>query len=130
MSHDLTDDEADERHYHQDPAWYRPNGSMSYIVWKKDDHDLYVVAVGEMKIIITTPDGEKDVLFDTDDIKRFGITNDKELFDYTEDEENFYWAENPWFEIWSKSDNDYYTDAYHELDEAIEAAIELEKEER
>lgn len=128
-SHDLTDDEAADRRYRQDPAWYREGSSLE-TAWSKEGHDLYVVATGEMRIVITYASGEQDILYYTSDLEKEGITNDRELGERGQDEESFYWSANPWFEVWSKKTSDYFSDPIFELDEAIQFALDFEKEER
>ena len=113
----------------QDPAFYVWE-SVSEVVWKKPELEYYVIRAGEMRINATSKSGEEEVIRYTDQLLGFGITNDEELGKWTgKGEEVFDWGNNSWFEVLSKEDGDFYSEAIYELDEAIAYAMRLNEEE-
>jgi hypothetical protein len=109
----------------QDSAFYT-NEAGSEVVWDGDESGrFYVVRNGEMRIHAITEAGEAWIIRYTDQLERFGITNDKELHEWTDKGELvFDWIHNSWFEIVDNDEPDY-GEVYHELDEAVERAIHL-----
>ena len=121
MSIDLTKDEASK----QDACWY-VNGTSAETAWSDPDKEYFVVRNGEMKILYTDPaTGSEHRIRYTSDFESLGIYDDKEVQDLGKDEEVFYWAMNPWFEVWSKEDELYFSEAIDTLDEAISYALDL-----
>ena len=113
----------------QDSSFYHyENGSE--IVWKRDEYEFYVVRNGEMRIHYK-PDAETEMVIRyTDQLKEIGVKTDEDLSTFLGlGDEVFEFIENSWFEVWHKEDGDYYTDAIHTLDEAIELAKTLKLEE-
>jgi len=102
----------------QDAAFY-VDGPGATVVWSKPDNDLYVVSCGEMRIHL----GD-DVIRNTDQLEKAGITTDKQLMAIDVDD----WVNNPWFELWSQSDTRYGGEPYFDLDDAIHAALQNERE--
>jgi hypothetical protein len=107
----------------QDPAFY-VNGAGHEVVWdnKTGNGRFYVVRNGEMRIHAKESSGDFDttVIRYTDRLEEFGITTDEELAKWTEKgDEFFHWANNAWFEVWDSNDPDYYSEPYHELNDAI-----------
>lgn len=113
----------------QDSSFYHyENGSE--IVWERDEYEFYVVRNGEMRIHYT-PDAETEIVIRyTDQLEELGIKTDEDLYKWANagGDEVFTFMENSWFEVWHKEDGDYYTDAIHTLDEAIELAKTLKLE--
>ena len=111
--------------YRQDPAFYVYEQG-SEVVWQVDGNPFYVIRNGEMRINYS-PDLESEIVIrTTDQLDELGISTDTELQKFTAlGDEMFYWDNNAWFEVCSTDDPDFYTDAIHELDNAVLNAIRL-----
>ena len=108
-----------------DSAFYT-NGPGTEVVWEQEGCDYYVVRNGEMRIHATRDDGSIEVIRYTDQLERFGITNDKELAEWTnKGEEVFYWDMNSWFEVYTEKDTEFFSEPIHDLQEAIKFAKEF-----
>lgn len=109
----------------QDPAFYN-YGSGTAVVWRKPEHDFFVVRTGEMRIHYKEGDVEETLRY-TDDLDGLGIDTDKKLAEIYErlGEEGFCWVNNSWFEIYSDEDENYFSEPFDELDKAILYAIGL-----
>lgn len=95
-------------------------------VWADKDNPFFVVRNGEMRIHKTNADGSVDVIRYTDALLKLGIENDKQLTDFIgKDEELVSVSMNPWYEIYSINDTDYYSEPFFELDKAIAYAEEM-----
>jgi hypothetical protein len=105
----------------QDAAFY-VNEAGHEVVWQKDDNRFYVIRNGEMRIHAKESSGEFEatIIRYTDTLEEFGITTDEELASWTDKgDEFFHWANNAWFEVLDSKDPDYYSEPYHELNDAI-----------
>jgi hypothetical protein len=102
----------------QDPAFY-VNEAGHEVVWQKDDNRFYVIRNGEMRIH-AKGDFDTTVIRYTDRLEDFGITTDEELAEWTDKGDEFFsWANNAWFEVVDTKDPNYYSEPYHELNDAI-----------
>jgi hypothetical protein len=104
----------------QDSAFYTYGDGA--VVWERDDNPFYVRCVGEMRIhaVPEGAEGYHEVLRYTDRLEDFGITNDEQLAEWTaKGEEVFSWVNNSWFEVYHETDADFFSDPFHELDEAV-----------
>jgi hypothetical protein len=72
-------------------------------------------------------DDHEEVIRYTEQLDALGIDTDQKLQDIYKElgDEGFYWDNNSWFEVHSNSDPDFFTDAIHELDNAVLNAIRL-----
>jgi hypothetical protein len=72
-------------------------------------------------------DDREEVIRYTDQLDALGIDTDAKLIAiYNElGDEGFFWDNNSWFEVHSDADPDFYTDAIHDLDNAVMNAIRL-----
>lgn len=105
----------------QAPEFYADGDSRG--IWEEDGNPFFVRVVGEMVIHVTDEHGNTKVLYNFDDLISHGITNDKELQEWSsKGEEVFYWRLNPWFEVHHEEDEEFFSDAFHELNDAIEWA--------
>ena len=93
-------------------------------VWANKDNPFFVVRNGEMRIIVKSAEDEsQEIIRYTDRLERFGITTDKELEEWAgKSEELFSVVNNPWFEIWSVKDTEFFSEPYFDLKEAIAQA--------
>jgi len=113
----------------QDSSFYHyENGSE--VVWEREEYEFYVVRNGDMRIHYK-PDAETQIVIRyTYQLNELGIKTDDDLGKFLElGDEVFEFIENSWFEVWHKEDSDYYTDAIHTIDEAIELAKTLKLDE-
>ena len=102
----------------QDSSFYT-NGAGPEVVWEDSDNPFFVMRNGEMRIQY------KDAtLRYTSDLLEAGIDSDQKLIELDEAGE-IEWMNNSWYEVWSDSDPDYFSEPLHELDLAIETAKEL-----
>ena len=111
--------------HRQDAAFYIYEQG-SECVWQVDGNPFYVIRNGEMRI--QYKEGEQEeVITSTEQLYELGIDTDKKLIEIGErlGDEGFFWDNNAWFEICSTDDPDFYTDAIHELDNAVLNAIRL-----
>ena len=109
----------------QDSCFYS-DGSGSLVAWSLPDCDYYVVASGEMKIYYTDPDGNEHTLYTTADLDELGFDTDSKISAVASGgEEVWSWQNNNWFEVYSDTDLDFYSEPIGELDKAIEHALEL-----
>ena len=91
-------------------------------VWANKDNPFFVVRNGEMRIVARqdAEDDSTEIVRYTDALEKFGITNDKELEEwYRKGEELFSVGMNPWFEIWSVKDQEFFSEPFFDLKEAI-----------
>lgn len=103
----------------QDSAFYTYSQDTE-TVWSKEGNPFYVVRAGEMRIHATSESGEEVVIRYTDQLEDFGIKDDKALAEWSaKGEEVFSWVNNSWFEIYTDEDREFYSEPYHELDDAI-----------
>jgi hypothetical protein len=111
--------------HRQDPAFYVYEQG-SECVWEVDGNPYYVVRCGEMRIHYKKDDHEEVIRY-TEQLDALGIDTDQKLQDIYKElgDEGFYWDNNSWFEVHSNEDPDFYTDAIHELDNAVLNAIRL-----
>ena len=110
-----------------DPAFYVWENSFEE-VWGVEGNPFFVVRNGEMRIITHNETENRVVIRYTDQLKDFGIENDKQLAEWSaKSEEEFCWVHNAWFEIFSVKDLDWNSDPFHDLQEASEYAKELFK---
>lgn len=110
----------------QDSAFYTFQSGHE-VVFQDSENPFFVVRNGEMRIH-ATKDGSEVVIRYTDQLRNFGIETDEQLEEWSaKGEEVFDWVNNSWFEVWSSDDPDFYSEAMHELDEAISAAITLKE---
>jgi hypothetical protein len=108
-----------------DSAFYT-NSPGTEVVWEQEGCDYYVVRNGEMRIHATRDDGSIEVIRYTDQLERFGITNDKELAEWTnKGEEVFSWENNSWFEVYTEKDTEFFSEPIHDLQQAIKFAKEF-----
>jgi hypothetical protein len=114
----------------QDSAFYT-NESGTEVVWISDKNPFYVVRAGEMRINAIDDKGTGWIIRYTDQLERFGVKTDEQLLEWTEKGEKmsqlgaegiFDWLNNSWFEVYSESDPDFFSEPLHELDEAIKQA--------
>ncbi len=95
-------------------------------VWGVEGNPFFVVRNGEMRIITNNETENRVVIRYTDQLKDFGINNDKELAEWSaKGEEVFDWVHNAWFEIFSVIDLDWNSEPFHDLQEAADYAKEL-----
>lgn len=123
---DLTDGFCeDDREHRQDSAFYTMEPGHE-VVFQDEENPFFVVRNGEMRIH-AIKNGHEVVIRYTDQLEEFGIKNDKQLGEWSAKEELFDWVNNSWFEVWSDEDEAFDGGVYHELDEAISAAISLKE---
>lgn len=93
-------------------------------VWAIESNPFFVVRNGEMRIIVKSAEDEsQEIIRYTDALEKFGITTDKELEEWSgKSEELFSVGMNPWFEVWSVKDTEFYSEPYFDLKEAIAQA--------
>lgn len=94
--------------------------------------DFEVICAGEMRIHVSYKNAsglvERTIRY-ADELEEIGIKTDKDLqAHHDKGEEHFYEAMNPWFEVWSKTDPDSFSDPIYELDEAVALAIQWQEE--
>jgi hypothetical protein len=88
--------------------------------------DYYVVASGVMDIRYRTTDGVEHRIFDADTLDKLGFDTDIKIAEMSsKDEEVWCWVNNNWFEVYSDTDLDYYSEPIDTIDEAIQYALEL-----
>jgi hypothetical protein len=117
---------ADDREHRQDSAFYTFEPGHE-VVFQDEENPFFVVRNGDMRIH-ATKNGHEVVIRYTDQLEEFGITNDKQLGEWSaKGEEVFSWVNNSWFEVWNDEDEAFDGGVYHELDEAISAAISLKE---
>lgn len=100
----------------QEAVWY--TGGDVEVAWNSDDCDFYVVAVGDTNISITDENGKDHLVKQPADLMELGIETDSQL-QALSDGGRLTWYNNPWFEVYSDTDLDFYSEPIHELDEAI-----------
>lgn len=109
----------------QDSCFYA-DGAGNSVAWSMEGCDYYVVASGVMDIRYRTPDGVEHRIFDADTLDKLGFDTDIKIAEMSsKDEEVWCWVNNNWFEIYSDTDLDYYSDPIDTIDEAIQYALEL-----
>ncbi len=96
-------------------------------VWGVEGNPFFVVRNGEMRFHARRElDDDVEIIRYTDRLERFGITTDKELEAWLDKgDEYFHSAMNPWFEVWSANDTEYYSEPMFNAQEAKEFAIKL-----
>jgi hypothetical protein len=99
-------------------------------VWAIKENPFFVVRNGEMRIIVKSAEDEsQEIVRYTDALEKFGITTDKELEEWSgKSEELFSVGMNPWFEVWSVFDTEYYSEPFFDLKEAIAYAEKMLEE--
>jgi hypothetical protein len=100
----------------QDAVFY--TGGDVEVVWKSDDCDFYVVACGDTRILLVDEEGKEHDIRQPADLEGAGIKSDTD-FKRLADKDLITWYNNPWFEVYSDTDLDYYSEPMYELDEAI-----------
>lgn len=110
----------------QDSCFYA-YGTSEAVVWSLEGCDYFVVATGVMEIRYTDPSGNEHRIYETADLDSLGLDTDSKVSAMADqDEEVWTWVNNNWFEVYSDTDLDYYSDPIDGgLDEAIEYALEL-----
>jgi hypothetical protein len=93
-------------------------------VWATESNPFFVIRNGEMRIIVKSAEDEsQEIIRYTDRLEKFGITTDKELEEWAgKSEELFSVGMNPWFEIWSVKDQEFFSEPFFDLKEAIAQA--------
>ena len=109
----------------QDSSFYT-NGAGPEVVWEDSDNPFFVVRNGEMRIHYSPELDSEIVIRYTDQLEAIGVSTDEDLERFNQlGDEMFTWVNNSWYEVWSDSDPDYFSEPLHELDLAIETAKEL-----
>jgi hypothetical protein len=121
----------EDRVARQDPAFYVGLVEPVATITSADrTRSIAVRCVGDMRVILwksadcDTDDEENIVteIFETDDLIWAGITDDEKL---AAAEDRMEWENNAWFELFDSAGNGAeFDDVYHEVDEAIQAAID------
>ncbi len=93
-------------------------------VWATESNPFFVIRNGEMRIIVrrSADDEISELIRYSDILERFGITTDKELEEWSKKEDVFSVINNPWFEIWSVKDTEFFSEPFFDLKEAIAQA--------
>jgi len=96
-------------------------------VWATESNPFFVIRNGEMRIIVrrSADDEISELIRYSDLLERFGITTDKELEEWSKKEDVFSVINNPWFEVWSVKDTEYYSEPFFDLKEAIAYAEKM-----
>jgi len=96
-------------------------------VWATKSNPFFVIRNGEMRIIVrrSADDEISELIRYSDILERFGITTDKELEEWSKKEDVFSVVNNPWFEIWSANDTEFYSEPFFDLKEAIAYAEKM-----
>jgi hypothetical protein len=94
------------------------------VAWSMAGCDYYVVASGVMDIKYTAPDGTEHRIYDTGALDSLGFDTDSKIAKMGRREE-WDWVNNNWFEVYSDTDLDYYSEPIDTIDNAIEYALEL-----
>ena len=94
------------------------------VAWSMAGCDYYVVASGVMDIKYTAPDGTEHRIYDTGTLDKLGFDTDSKIAKMGRREE-WDWVNNNWFEVYSDTDLDYYSEPIDTIDNAIEYALEL-----
>ena len=96
-------------------------------VWATESNPFFVIRNGEMRIIVrrSADDEISELIRYSDILERFGITTDKELEEWSKKEDVFSVINNPWFEIWSVKDTEFYSEPFFDLKEAIAYAEKM-----
>ena len=111
----------------QDSCFYA-DGSGATIAWHYECCDYYVVSAGVMDIRYTAPDGTEHRIYDTKTLDSLGFDTDSKIAEMSsKGEEVWSWVNNNWFEVYSDTDLDYYSEPIDTIDNAIAYAIELSK---
>lgn len=109
----------------QDSCFYA-DGSGNSVAWSMEDCDYYVIASGVMDIRYTAPDGTEHRIYDTGTLDSLGFDTDSKVAKMSDKgEEIWSWVNNNWFEVYSDTDLDYYSEPIDTLDEAIQYALDL-----
>lgn len=122
----------DDRITRQDSAFYTGLAEpVATITTADKTRSITVECVGEMRAILwTSPDCDPvdanivGILRTSDDFIRAGIIDDITL---AAAEDRLEWENNSWFELFDSNDEGRhdFTEVYHEVDEAIQAAIDI-----
>jgi len=93
-------------------------------VWATESNPFFVIRNGEMRIIVrrSADDEISELIRYSDLLERFGITTDKELEEWSKKEDVFSVINNPWFEVWSVKDTEFFSEPFFDLKEAIAQA--------
>jgi len=111
----------------QDSCFYA-DGSGATTAWYDECCDYYVVSAGVMDIRYTAPDGTEHRIYDTGTLDSLGFDTDSKIAEMeSKGEEVWSWVNNNWFEVYSDTDLDYYSEPIDTIDNAIAYAIELSK---
>jgi hypothetical protein len=96
-------------------------------VWATESNPFFVIRNGEMRIIVrqSADDEISELIRYSDILERFGITTDKELEEWSKKEDVFSVVNNPWFEIWSVKDTEFFSEPFFDLKEAIAYAEKM-----
>lgn len=109
----------------QDSCFYA-DGSGSMVAWSITGCDYYVVASGVMDIRYTDPDGTEHRIYDTGTLDKLGFDTDSKVAEMSDKgEEIWSWVNNNWFEVYSDTDLDYFSEPIDTIDNAIYHALEL-----
>jgi hypothetical protein len=109
----------------QDAVFY--TGGDVEIVWSDSECDFYVVACGETRLLYVDEQGKEYNIRQPADLEEAGIKSDTDLKRLA-DKDLLTWYNNPWFEVYSDSDLDYYSEPIFELDEAVAFAYAQQEE--
>jgi len=111
----------------QDSCFYA-DGSGATTAWYDECCDYYVISAGVMDIRYTAPDGTEHRIYDTGTLDSLGFDTDSKIAEMeSKGEEVWSWVNNNWFEVYSDTDLDYYSEPIDTIDNAIAYAIELSK---
>lgn len=118
----------------QDSSFYT-NESGWEDVWVRYGEVAYkVVRNGEMRVYYTDPSGNEHTIRYTGDLDELGISTDEQLEKMnTLGEELWSWVNNSWYEVWDASVEEleveeYYSEPFYTLDEAVAYAIKLDEQ--
>jgi|694.fasta_scaffold48789_6 hypothetical protein len=104
--------------FRNDPAFYIYEPGHE-VVWRDDNCEFFVVRNGDMRIVYKPGQPEQEVIRYTEDILSRNWECDGCL---PYDDTDYTWVENAWFEVWHKTETDYFSDPMFDIGEAIEYA--------
>lgn len=104
----------------QDSAFYTYENGGYELAWQDKENPFAVYREGVMRINAVNKEGHEVVIRYTDQLEDFGIKNDKQLAEWSsKDEEVFSWGNNSWFVVLHETDQEWFSEPLHSLDEAI-----------
>lgn len=97
-------------------------------VWGTRTNPFFVIRNGEMRIHARRElDGDVEIIRYTDQLIRFGIDTDEKLKEWLDKgDEYFYVSMNPWYEVLSVNDAEYFSEPIFDAHEAINFSKELQ----